>query len=63
MLPDYRLPTYDSLLAIISRTTKLPAATILYLKRVFTELPKAISVEDIEALLPIRPVIDLEQVV
>ncbi len=33
-----------------------------YLKRVFTELPKATTVEDIEALLPIRPVIDLDQV-
>ncbi|MCP3851286.1 MAG: IS66 family transposase, partial [Gammaproteobacteria bacterium] len=33
-----------------------------YLKRVFTELPKAACLEDIEALLPIRPVIDLDQV-
>ena len=33
-----------------------------YLKRVFTELPKATAVEDIETLLPIRRVIDLEQV-
>lgn len=33
-----------------------------YLKQVFTELPKATTVEEIEALLPIRPVIDLEQV-
>ncbi len=33
-----------------------------YLRHVFTELPKATCLEDIEALLPIRPVIDLEQV-
>ncbi len=33
-----------------------------YLRHVFTELPKATTVEDIEALLPIRPVIDLDQV-
>ncbi len=33
-----------------------------YLKRVFTELSKASCLEDIEALLPIRPVIDLDQV-
>ncbi len=33
-----------------------------YLKHVFTELPRAACLEDIEALLPIRPVIDLDQV-
>ena len=33
-----------------------------WLKQVFTELPKATTVEEIEALLPIRPIIDLEQV-
>ena len=32
-----------------------------YLKRVFTELPKAGCVEDIEALLPFKPKIELEQ--
>ena len=32
-----------------------------WLKQVFTELPKATSVEEVEALLPIRPVIDLDQ--
>ncbi len=33
-----------------------------YLKHVFTELPKVTCLEDIEALLPIQPVIDLDQV-
>ncbi|MCP3954171.1 MAG: IS66 family transposase [Desulfobacterales bacterium] len=33
-----------------------------YLKHVFTELPKATCLVDIGALLPIQPVIDLEQV-
>ena len=33
-----------------------------YLKHVFTELPRATSVEDIEALLPFKPVIELEKV-
>ena len=32
-----------------------------YLKHVFTELPKATCVEDIEALLPFKPVAELEQ--
>lgn len=32
-----------------------------YLKHIFTELPKATCVEEIEALLPFRPAADLEQ--
>ena len=32
-----------------------------YLKHVFTELPKATCVEDIEALLPFKPKAELEQ--
>ena len=32
------------------------------LKQVFTELPKATCMEEVEALLPVRPVTDLDQV-
>ena len=32
-----------------------------YLKQVFTELPKATCVEDIEALLPFKPQSELDQ--
>ena len=32
-----------------------------YLKQVFSELPKAACVEDIEALLPFKPVTELER--
>ncbi len=51
-----------NLYSLIERAKANGLEPYAYLKLVFTELPKATCLEDIEALLPIRPDIDLEQV-